>query len=107
VSILRTQDLPFSASGLEATRGGGQDLTVVAVEMEVRAALSIDRRCGRFENGGRDMAESALQLRGHPFTNPFWLASAPPTDKAYNVNRAFEAAGAVWCGRRSAKTRRS
>ena len=23
--------------------------------------------------------------------NPFWLASAPPTDKAYNVNRAFEA----------------
>jgi lauroyl/myristoyl acyltransferase len=24
--------------------------------------------------------------------NPFWLASAPPTDKAYNVNRAFEAA---------------
>jgi dihydropyrimidine dehydrogenase (NAD+) subunit PreA len=30
--------------------------------------------------------------------NPFWLASAPPTDKAYNVNRAFEAGwgGAVW-----------
>lgn len=30
--------------------------------------------------------------------NPFWLASAPPTDKAYNVNRAFEAGwgGVVW-----------
>ena len=23
--------------------------------------------------------------------NPFWLASAPPTDKAYNVERAFKA----------------
>jgi dihydropyrimidine dehydrogenase (NAD+) subunit PreA len=30
--------------------------------------------------------------------NPFWLASAPPTDKAYNVRRAFQAGwgGAVW-----------
>lgn len=30
--------------------------------------------------------------------NPFWLASAPPTDKAYNVVRAFEAGwgGVVW-----------
>ena len=30
--------------------------------------------------------------------NPFWLASAPPTDKEYNVRRAFEAGwgGAVW-----------
>lgn len=30
--------------------------------------------------------------------NPFWLASAPPTDKAYNVERAFKAGwgGVVW-----------
>ena len=30
--------------------------------------------------------------------NPFWLASAPPTDKKYNVLRAFEAGwgGVVW-----------
>ncbi|MDD9911160.1 MAG: NAD-dependent dihydropyrimidine dehydrogenase subunit PreA [Ahrensia sp.] len=30
--------------------------------------------------------------------NPFWLASAPPTDKKYNVVRAFEAGwgGVVW-----------
>jgi len=30
--------------------------------------------------------------------NPFWLASAPPTDKEYNVARAFEAGwgGVVW-----------
>ena len=30
--------------------------------------------------------------------NPFWLASAPPTDKEYNVRRAFDAGwgGVVW-----------
>src|SRR5215211_8170835 len=30
--------------------------------------------------------------------NPFWLASAPPTDKQYNVERAFRAGwgGVVW-----------
>jgi dihydropyrimidine dehydrogenase (NAD+) subunit PreA len=30
--------------------------------------------------------------------NPFWLASAPPTDKAYNIERAFRAGwgGVVW-----------
>ena len=30
--------------------------------------------------------------------NPFWLASAPPTDKEYNVVRAFKAGwgGVVW-----------
>ena len=30
--------------------------------------------------------------------NPFWLASAPPTDKEYNVRRAFQAGwgGVVW-----------
>ncbi len=45
------------------------------------------------ENGRPDHGISR-----HPSPNPFWLASAPPTDKAYNVNRAFEAGwgGAVW-----------
>ena len=30
--------------------------------------------------------------------NPFWLASAPPTNSAYQLRRAFEAGwgGAVW-----------
>ena len=30
--------------------------------------------------------------------NPFWVASAPPTDKEYNVRRAFDAGwgGVVW-----------
>ena len=44
------------------------------------------------------MADLASEFLGIRSPNPFWLASAPPTDKAYNVNRAFEAGwgGAVW-----------
>jgi dihydropyrimidine dehydrogenase (NAD+) subunit PreA len=44
------------------------------------------------------MADLSTEFLGIKSPNPFWLASAPPTDKAYNVNRAFEAGwgGAVW-----------
>jgi dihydropyrimidine dehydrogenase (NAD+) subunit PreA len=44
------------------------------------------------------MAELRTRFVGIDSPNPFWLASAPPTDKAYNVNRAFEAGwgGVVW-----------
>ncbi len=44
------------------------------------------------------MADLNSKFLGIESPNPFWLASAPPTDKAYNVNRAFEAGwgGAVW-----------
>jgi len=44
------------------------------------------------------MADLSCELVGIRSPNPFWLASAPPTDKAYNVNRAFEAGwgGVVW-----------
>jgi dihydropyrimidine dehydrogenase (NAD+) subunit PreA len=44
------------------------------------------------------MADLATNFIGIRSPNPFWLASAPPTDKAYNVNRAFEAGwgGVVW-----------
>ena len=44
------------------------------------------------------MADLTTDFLGIKSPNPFWLASAPPTDKAYNVNRAFEAGwgGAVW-----------
>ncbi len=44
------------------------------------------------------MADLACTFAGIRSPNPFWLASAPPTDKAYNVNRAFEAGwgGVVW-----------
>lgn len=44
------------------------------------------------------MADLRCNFAGIHSPNPFWLASAPPTDKAYNVNRAFEAGwgGVVW-----------
>ena len=37
------------------------------------------------------MADLSSEFLGIKSPNPFWLASAPPTDKGYNVNRAFEA----------------
>lgn len=44
------------------------------------------------------MANLTSNFIGIQSPNPFWLASAPPTDKAYNVVRAFEAGwgGVVW-----------
>jgi dihydropyrimidine dehydrogenase (NAD+) subunit PreA len=44
------------------------------------------------------MADLGTRFLGIRSPNPFWLASAPPTDKAYNVNRAFETGwgGVVW-----------
>ena len=44
------------------------------------------------------MADLSTNFLGIKSPNPFWLASAPPTDKEYNVVRAFEAGwgGVVW-----------
>ena len=44
------------------------------------------------------MASLHTNFLGIHSPNPYWLASAPPTDKAYNVLRAFEAGwgGVVW-----------
>jgi dihydropyrimidine dehydrogenase (NAD+) subunit PreA len=44
------------------------------------------------------MVDISNNFCGIKSPNPFWLASAPPTDKQYNVERAFEAGwgGVVW-----------
>ena len=44
------------------------------------------------------MADLKSNFVGIESPNPFWLASAPPTDKEYNVRRAFDAGwgGVVW-----------
>ena len=44
------------------------------------------------------MADLSTTFAGIKSPNPFWLASAPPTDKETNVVRAFEAGwgGVVW-----------
>jgi dihydropyrimidine dehydrogenase (NAD+) subunit PreA len=44
------------------------------------------------------MADLHCRIGGVDSINPFWLASAPPSDKKFNVERAFAAGwgGAVW-----------
>jgi len=44
------------------------------------------------------MADLSCTIGGIKSPNPFWLASAPPTDKEYNVVRAYKAGwgGVVW-----------
>ena len=44
------------------------------------------------------MADLSINCGGIKSPNPFWLASAPPTNSAYQVCKAFEAGwgGAVW-----------
>jgi len=44
------------------------------------------------------MADLTNDFVGIKSPNPYWLASAPPTDKQYNVERAFKAGwgGVVW-----------
>ena len=44
------------------------------------------------------MADFSVNFASIRAPNPFWLASAPPTDKEYNVVRAFRAGwgGVVW-----------
>jgi len=44
------------------------------------------------------MADLSINLAGIRSPNPFWVASGPPTNTAYQVHRAFEAGwgGVVW-----------
>ena len=74
-------------------------------------ALDVRRRHGSTPVSGRSRAPAragprrsmrdgrpARRVLRHQGAQPFWLASAPPTDKAYNVERAFRAGwgGVVW-----------
>ncbi len=44
------------------------------------------------------MADLSINFAGIKSPNPFWLASGPPTNTAYQAHRAFEAGwgGVVW-----------
>ena len=44
------------------------------------------------------MAALSTDFLGIISPNPFWMASAPPTDKQYNVRRVFDAG---WSGERA------
>ena len=74
----------------------GPDLTVAAVEDGKLAAAAIHQLP---QSRGRDAWPTfAARFAGVKSPNPFWLASAPPTNKDYKVVRAFEAGwgGVVW-----------
>ena len=43
------------------------------------------------------MADITSSFLGIKSPNPYWLASAPPTDKKYNVIRALEYANSIGC----------
>ncbi len=47
---------------------------------------------------GRAVADLKIEFAGIRSPNPFWLASAPPTNSGRQIHRAFEAGwgGAVW-----------
>ena len=103
-------------AGGDCAATGGVDLTVQAVQdggarstPRSRSATRRPRdratRVTHHEHNQHDptlteptMADLRCTIAGITSPNPFWLASAPPTDKAYNVNRAFEAGwgGVVW-----------
>src|SRR5258708_11997218 len=55
-------------------------------------------RRGRFTKGWWGMADLRINFAGIRSPNPFWLASAPPSNSGMQVHRAFEAGwgGAVW-----------
>ena len=44
------------------------------------------------------MADLSIDFAGIKSPNPFWIASGPPSNTAYQVHRAFEAGwgGVVW-----------
>lgn len=62
------------------------------------AMLSVQNNLLIRDRGGTYMADLRINLAGIKSPNPFWLASAPPTNSGYQVQRAFEAGwgGAVW-----------
>ena len=81
---------------------GGEDLTVSAVE-DGKQAAALDRRRARRRrrlnlDSEAPMADLSTNFLGIKSPNPFWLASAPPTDRKVNVERAFRAGwgGVVW-----------
>ncbi|MCA9257180.1 MAG: hypothetical protein KDA33_16155, partial [Phycisphaerales bacterium] len=49
-------------------------------------------------NGGEWGIDLSIDFCGVKAPNPFWLASAPPTNSAYQVRRAYDAGwgGVVW-----------
>src|SRR5205807_6610044 len=68
-----------------------------------RRSSSLARRLRRVSLSRRkrranEMPDLSCDIAGIKSPNPFWLASGPPTNTAYQVRKAFEVGwgGAVW-----------
>ena len=91
----RRTSLPDVYAGGDCVAGA--DLTVTAVQDGKLAAAGDPSSTDRIK-AGHAWPICTANFAGIRSPNPFWLASAPPTDKAYNVARAFKAGwgGVVW-----------
>src|SRR5260221_3462855 len=63
-----------------------------------RKPLRESTRHSKLPKAGGPMPDLSINFCGIRSPNPFWLASGPPTNTAYQVMRAFDAGwgGAVW-----------
>src|SRR5258708_7710912 len=55
-------------------------------------------KCWKLPTGGKPMPDLSIDFCGVRSPNPFWLASGPPSNTAYQVMRAFDAGwgGPAW-----------
>ena len=77
-------DQVFRAIGQTLTKDVGLKLDGNKISISDSGRTS---RTGVWGAQMADLTTEFLEIRG---PNPFWLTSAPPTDKKYNVRRAFE-----------------
>ena len=92
--------IPRLFAGGDCLRNGGE--VVDAVQDGKVAARGIDRldllNDPAVHQRGPAVPDLSVDFCGVKAPNPFWLASAPPTNSEYQVRRAFDAGwgGAVW-----------
>ncbi len=96
-------DFQTSIAGVYAIgdciRSSGAASTVMAVEDGKLAAGAIHQKFAAAPRRGElSMADLRINFAGIKSPNPFWLASAPPTNSGAQIHKAFEAGwgGAVW-----------
>src|SRR5205823_3955395 len=62
------------------------------------ASWPLEQSTSASRKGRLEMADLSINFAGIKSPNPFWLASAPPSNSGAQVQKAFEAGwgGAVW-----------
>ena len=80
-----------------SSRRGSREAMVVEAAEQGKTSRPQHRRLSALGSSSL-MVDLRSNLAGIKSPNPFWLASAPPTNSGYQVMRAFEAGwgGAVW-----------